>query len=340
MRSDSRPASGAIRFRHYGGFTLVELLVVIAIIGILIALLLPAVQAAREAARRMQCTNNLKQISLAMHNYESSNRSLPVGAYSCCWGTWLVATLPYIEYQSLFAQYHHEHKFDVVTGYRYSDGINQPVTKTRITAYTCPSDEPTERTEYGGITSHNYVANFGNTGFAVGSVSGIYDVPNGPVQTYNGVAFLGAPFTIGGWFSTSDSSLCYKAKAYKFRDITDGLSRTLMFSETVQGKGVDLRGYSWWGYAAGFESQLPPNSSQPDIMQGSGYCDTTVPSNPPCAAATSSQPMTMAARSRHPGGVQASHCDGSVTFYSENIELDVWRALSTAQGGDVAKPQD
>src|SRR3982751_3902761 len=84
------------------GFTLIELLVVIAIIAVLIALLLPAVQAAREAARRSQCVNNLKQIGLAMHNYESSNNCLPYGKKACCWGTFQHAILPGIEQQALF----------------------------------------------------------------------------------------------------------------------------------------------------------------------------------------------------------------------------------------------
>src|SRR5512134_1942205 len=88
------------------GFTLVELLVVIAIIGILIALLLPAVQAARESARRTQCNNNLKQIALGMHNYaDTYGGTFPVGEYSCCWGTWLVGLLPYVEQKTLYDQY-------------------------------------------------------------------------------------------------------------------------------------------------------------------------------------------------------------------------------------------
>ena len=84
------------------GFTLIELLVVIAIIAVLIALLLPAVQAAREAARRAQCINNLKQIGLAMHNYESSNGSFPPGEKGCCWGTWHVFILPFVEQSALY----------------------------------------------------------------------------------------------------------------------------------------------------------------------------------------------------------------------------------------------
>src|SRR5215208_6344831 len=91
--------------RRHRGFTLVELLVVIAIIGILVALLLPAVQAAREAARRTQCTNNLKQLGIAMLNYESAKHELPPGLNECCWGTWQVAILPYLEETAMSALY-------------------------------------------------------------------------------------------------------------------------------------------------------------------------------------------------------------------------------------------
>src|SRR5262249_40744593 len=87
------------------GFTLVELLVVIAIIGILVALLLPAIQAAREAARRAQCVNNMKQLGVAMQNYHDVRKKLPLGSWSCCWGTWQMYILPYIEEQQLFDMY-------------------------------------------------------------------------------------------------------------------------------------------------------------------------------------------------------------------------------------------
>src|SRR3954447_3011833 len=87
--------------RDYRAFTLVELLVVIAIIGILVALLLPAIQSAREAARRAQCVNNLKQVGIAVQNYHDTYKQLPIGAYSCCWGTWQVSILPFMEEQQL-----------------------------------------------------------------------------------------------------------------------------------------------------------------------------------------------------------------------------------------------
>lgn len=321
--------------RKNSAFTLVELLVVIAIIGILIALLLPAVQAAREAARRMQCASNLKQVAFAAHNYESACKILPTGAYSCCWGTWLVTLLPYLEQQEAFDTYIHDNKYDYPTMIaRYANPINEQVTSRRFSCYTCPSDKSTIHSN--GISMHNYVCNYGNTGFVV--ESDINDVSKGAQPKYGatGVEFGGAPFSISGWQS---DTINRPILTVAFRDISDGLSQTLMFSETVQGQAVggiqDLRGYSWWGYASGFETYLSPNSPQPDVMQSAGYCNAQLP-NPPCIGVHSaSLPMTMAARSRHPGGVQVAFCDGSVSFYTDNVGQRLWRGLGTSQGSEV-----
>src|SRR5687767_6696316 len=148
------------------GFTLVELLVVIAIIGVLVALLLPAVQAAREAARRMQCGNNLKQIALGVHNYADTHKAFPVGSYACCWGTWLVGVLPFIEQKPLADQYQFFGAMgnaNVAT--RYGGALNLPVTTKRVPAYTCPSDMVTENNAT-TASWHNYLGNFGNTSLA------------------------------------------------------------------------------------------------------------------------------------------------------------------------------
>ena len=291
------------------GFTLIELLVVIAIIAVLIALLLPAVQQAREAARRTQCKNNLKQIGLAMHNYHDTYNTLPIGALGCCRGSWHVRIMPFLELRNLYEQYNFSEN--------YSATVNRDVTEQRIAAYTCPSDTPSTRSQ---ITKLNYAVNFGSTAALQQPSLG---------SSPNIVEFAGAPFT---W----DRSQSYDgAVCFRFGDIPDGLSNTLMVAEVQQGMGNDLRGYGWWSWASQFTTYLPPNSAEPDAMQNASYCDNQPDQNLPCVTETSSNPNKMAARSRHTGGVQAVFCDGSVQFVSENIAINTWRALSSTRGGEV-----
>jgi prepilin-type N-terminal cleavage/methylation domain-containing protein/prepilin-type processing-associated H-X9-DG protein len=311
------------------GFTLVELLVVIAIIGVLVALLLPAVQAAREAARRAQCVNNLKQISLAMTNYQDVHKALPMGNFSCCWGTWQMAILPYIEEQALADLYQWNPKTPANTfDYDYTYDSAKPATATRpairnleltqkrITSLTCPSDEPQVNTTFvAGGTYHNYVANYGNTNH-VGS----------SCLAASCVKYAGSPF-IG---NDSDPT----PKVTTFKKIIDGLSKTIMFSETVQGNDDDLRGFTWWGWSAGFETTATPNSNDLDYMQQQIYCKPYTP-NPPCGGASGGNVFRAAARSRHPGGVNVSMCDGSVQFVVDDVDLATWRAASTTRGDEV-----
>src|SRR5436190_10516955 len=170
-------------------FTLVELLVVIAIIGVLVALLLPAVQAAREAARRSQCSNNLKQIGLGVHNYADTHRVMQAGNYHSVFGSWLVFLLPYVEQQALAQMYSNEGMSGYPdTGIRYGNAINLPVTRTQLKVYTCTSD--TKSAVAGlisGVTFHNYTANYGNT--TRGRLS-----PAGTTSTGTPNVFGGAPF--------------------------------------------------------------------------------------------------------------------------------------------------
>ncbi|HMC09697.1 MAG TPA: DUF1559 domain-containing protein [Pirellulaceae bacterium] len=310
------------------GFTLVELLVVIAIIGVLVALLLPAVQAAREAARRSKCSNNVKQISLAVHNYEGTFRTFPIGQYDCCYGTWLLSILPYVEQGTLYSQYVRPGAMEGYGGanggdIRYGTAVNLPVTRTQIPAYTCPSD--TKSANLGiisGVTFHNYVANHGNTS-------------RGRL-TYGNVQFGGAPFIVV-INPTKDPAVPTDRKfpqVVKFADVEDGMSNTLMFSETVQGKDGDLRGFGWWGGGSHFETYLTPNSSLPDVTENISYCKPATRLNPPCIGPSDGTWETIAARSRHPTGVHVSMCDGATRFVSNNIDLVTWRALGTAAGGD------
>jgi len=317
-------------------FTLVELLVVIAIIGVLVALLLPAVQSAREAARRMQCANNLRQTSLAMLNYEDVYKVLPgaVGRYGCCWGTWQVRLLPYIEQSALFSIYQNMDGNDA-TGIRYRVAPNTMVTQSRIKAWTCPSDVP--NAPNGGLTSHNYMVNVGNTSF--------YQAPltsGGLTIQFNGAPFVAYPGGLAtgddGPVSASDAATFTRiyGRPVRLAEITDGTSNTVMVSETIQGRLTDLRGYSWWGNAAMFTTFSTPNSTSPDVLTG-GTCVTSDPRNPPCTTtSTTSRPRMMVARSRHPSGVQASFCDGHVGFVSNNIAFATWNAAGSAGGGENA----
>jgi prepilin-type processing-associated H-X9-DG protein len=304
----------------------VELLVVIAIIGILIALLLPAVQAAREAARRSQCTNNLKQLALAVHNYNDTYKAFPAGAYACCWGTWLVGVLPYIEQNTLYDKYA-PGSFGFVNNFtpaplRYGQGANLTVTRTQVATYTCPSDSTTASPGvYSGITFHNYVGNFGNT-------TEVRTSPFGTDSAGNPNRWGGAPFV---WITSATSN----PQVVQFQEVLDGLSNSLLFSETVQGRGGDLRGFAWWNGGCHFETFLAPNSAEPDRLESASYCKPADPSNPPCVGQSSAFPTSIAARSRHPGGVNTALCDGSVRFISSTINLDTWRWLGTIRGKET-----
>jgi prepilin-type N-terminal cleavage/methylation domain-containing protein/prepilin-type processing-associated H-X9-DG protein len=313
------------------GFTLVELLVVIAIIGVLVSLLLPAVQAAREAARRMQCSNNLKQISLAVHNYNDTHNAFPVGAYSCCWGTWLVALLPYIEQQPMFDNYSYFGSVQNQAGNNYAqtDGStryggvpNRPVTQRQLAAYSCPSDTTTAAPNvYSGITFHNYVGNYGNTTLGRRLVHGVDTMGN--ENRYHGAPFV----FVGAWNSNP--------QVVRFRDVMDGLSNTLLFSETVQGRDGDLRGFAWWNGGSHFSTFLTPNTPQPDVLENIAYCRPANRMNPPCTGPTAENPSSIAARSRHPGGVMGSFCDGSVRFFPNTVHIDTWRWLGSAYGNET-----
>lgn len=295
------------------GFTLIELLVVIAIIAILIALLVPAVQKVREAAARSQCQNNLKQLSLAVHNFHDAEKHMPAyqGPSACCWGTWVVLILPYIEQDSVSKLYQNWGGDDT-TGPRYSAGPNTTnVTDRRFEVMTCPSDFPNH--PIGNITSHNYAANLGNTG---------YSQPTTLLGVKNG----GAPF--------KPSTVAFKkTSSMTLPLITDGTSNTILLGEVVQGQRSDLRGFSWWGDAAGMTGFLGPNSTSPDAIYTAVYCDSNPP-NPPCVVSTGAYPTMFASRSRHAEGVNVAMCDGSVRFVKESILLATWQALCSAQGGE------
>ena len=155
-------------------------------------------------------------------------------------------------------------------------------------------------------------------------LGGIISAPSNPAY----IKYLGSPFVGDDWKPTG------RCRVSKFKKISDGLSKTLMVSETVQGRDGDLRGYTWWGWSAGFETFATPNASDPDYLQQAAYCKPTDP-NPPCSGQTGGNLPKAAARSRHPGGVNAAMCDGSVQFVVDNVDLATWRAASTSKGEEV-----
>lgn len=313
--------------RNAHGFTLVELLVVIAIIGVLVALLLPAVQAAREAARRTQCVNNLRQLALGMLNFESAYGGFPAAALS--WeaadyidkgpGTWYD---DHGWYSQMGAFIEEQAWYDLIDfEVSFSHEINDPARRTFVPLFACPSDIGLQRNEWDSPTwariRGNYVVNFGNTNY--GQID-IGDVP-----------FGGAPFT-------------YRDKT-GLKKIVDGTSNTLLMSEIKVLPELPTQSewggpYSDFSTALGgqvFTAWLPPNSQVGDevarlIVAPEFYLANQIPVP---RQKDPSKLQTFAARSHHPGGVHASLCDGSVQFFSEGIDLVIWRAWATANNADV-----
>jgi prepilin-type N-terminal cleavage/methylation domain-containing protein/prepilin-type processing-associated H-X9-DG protein len=314
-------------------FTLIELLVVIAIIGVLIALLLPAVQAAREAARRTQCVNNLKQLGLAMHNYHSAVGSFPIGTMGIrsfngyTLGTttnnrrtWAFMILPYLEQGPLFQSINFSLPWNPPNG-----AANHTILLTVVAGYLCPSD-PNNREIVDGRHMGNYMVNWGNsTWFQDKNTK--YNPFNGPFPGAGTVMFGGAPFA--------------QDQSFGVQDITDGTSNTLLMAEVVMGQADPTKGSSGYEHrgdvfnddynSSMFMAYTPPNSKFPDWIEGN-YCQYPYLANPPCVKAT---PYFNTARSYHPGGVNALLGDGSVRFFKDTINVQIWRALSTSKAGEV-----
>ncbi len=325
------------------GFTLVELLVVIANIGILVGLLLPAVQAAREAARRMSCQNNLKQHSLACHNYESAHKRFPPSAVidfrlgnTANNGSWGVhgRILPFLEQGNLYGQ------VDLTLGWDFQPVIDG----LRIPSYSCPSD-----------SKANDLRSFSD------GRPGLYPTSYG--------------FNLGRWFVYDPTTrrggdgMFYPNSFLTFGSVTDGTSSTLLASEVkawtpylrnggpstsaipnsqseaeaIVASGAEFKdtGHTEWPdgrvHHTGFTAAMPPNGIVRFTKGGTLYQETDYNSWQEGKSGTGGKPSfaIITSRSFHSGVVNATRVDGSVTTISENIDLRTWRALATRAGAEV-----
>lgn len=315
------------------GFTLVELLAVIAIIAVLVGLLLPAVQSARESGRRTTCANNLKQLGLALQNHVQQFGHFPRGMETWVndagpldakgrgganmrW-SWFVRVLPFAEQRSLYdQQWDYYSRIDwYTTNYCSYDAL--PGKATAVPMFMCPSDPANPKVETGlGWPANqqgfhgNYVLNAGSTAFN----------PAGPASSakLNGLVFPLSAITPG--------------------HIRDGLSQTLVASEIVlvpdvRGTWDDVRGRYHNAIHAGafFSTLYTPNTSVPDAFP---YGLNTVPRAPYLETTTN---IVVSARSHHAGGgVGAGMADGAVKFVADGVDADVWRAAGSRAGGETA----
>lgn len=307
--------------RRRFAFTLVELLVVIAIIGILVALLLPAVQAAREAARRGTCQNTLRQWSTAIQNYTTTQKKLPEGNRVNPRRVWVVFIWPYVEDHAHYQQFDQKVHFyqppnTIVNTF---DGIYAKP----VPLYYCPSDRPNAmwRGDIYYRSRGNYVINWGNMA-----------VPYNPADPAQSPTLGLAPF------GYKDHASRDQPRQSSFKDFTDGTSHTMLLSEIIMAardEDFDIRG--------DMLNDDTPCTMYMTINTPNSGTDVSpfvppVPNldNPPYTNVGSAH-SHKAARSRHPGGVNVVMADSSQRFVNDDIALAVWRAMGTMNGGEVVQ---
>jgi len=336
-------------------FTLVELLVVIAIIGILIALLLPAVQAAREAARRIQCTNHMKQVGVAVHNHENDKRRLPSSMIGYLpnggpeWTGFTAQTqlLPYLEEMAIYDG------IDFTN--RWLASINQKAGKAAVPVYTCPSDNSLGRiyatvgTPPHHLTGTQFEWSRSNFVVCAGS-STMTPLSLGQLQQplwKRSAPWIKPPIPPLSEFKSDGPFVLEVGR--KLSEFTDGLSNTVLGSEVLAGRDergnpgngdkYDTRGIWFQGFGGGaiYEHKHTPNSSNPDCATNNTACAPFPPPvDMPCVVCTHSiSESYFSARSMHPGGVNVLFGDGHVEFVADDVDLVTWQAAATVAQGEI-----
>ena len=307
-----------------GGFTLVELLVVIAIIGVLVALLLPAVQAAREAARRMKCQNHLKQIGLALHNYETTFKTLPHGSPNCCVNNgdvWTVMIFPFLELKTVYDAMDHN-------GNLRNTAANKTVAQTvKLPVFICPSDGDANRPFMPRFPRDNpdpshalwYPASIGPTHMDQCPFCPAGSTPSDSNYCCQGNNFgtnAGNGYPVGssvGMFGRSIRSI-------RLSEVTDGLSNTFMVGETIPKHCTFMGVYSLNFPVSG--TSIPLNTMED-------------------ASNTYPNPVnwfrTCGYKSFHPTGASFCLGDGSVRFVSRTVDYRVYNNVGTRAGGEQAQ---
>lgn len=322
------------------GFTLVELLVVIAIIGVMVGLLLPAVQAAREAARRMSCGNNMKQIGLGLHNYESTFKLLPLNRSS---GdpipdpapltarslSWMVGVLPFVEQQAVYDTI--DFNFESTNDPRNGPNFNAPppfsnaaVARTIVPSYRCPSD---------GLSDPRMNGRANRTGdkeLAVNNYKGVA----GSNWAWGNFQVTTAPFAGTRWGLQTNgldrgNGMMMRGHLFnnqtEFRHVTDGLSNTFMVGEAIPAFCT----HTWWYWYNGSTATaaVPLNVR--------AQCANTGSRNQDLVACRTDWGNNYSFMSMHPGGAQFTLGDASVKFISDSVNLNVYRALGSMMDGQT-----
>jgi prepilin-type N-terminal cleavage/methylation domain-containing protein/prepilin-type processing-associated H-X9-DG protein len=336
-----------LRRGQSGGFTLVELLVVIAIIGVLVALLLPAIQAAREAARRTQCQSSLRQLALGCINYESNNGSLPPGGITNgSLGTlsgagWSIYVLPFVEQQALYDSYDFDEPNEASVDVDKDGKVNSFLRNSNPQVFDCPSDEETELNDNpasgpGSSTTYNRGSYRGNAGLCTVQSGAFWDSSGEQSQTF---AHERGPLPGIGRMLVSpfDPSKGEKANApwsltspVELSEIADGTSNTMLLGEKAHtGLLIESRRRrTFWAYTYTSYQRSVTFLQTRSIISDYDRClqiDGDFGDNP-CKRSWGSL---------HPGGLNIAMCDGSLQFIPESIDVFVLGAISTIAGEET-----